>query len=479
MALQSRPPVVTIMGHVDHGKTSLLDYIRKTRVAAGEAGGITQHIGAYQAEYQGKAITFIDTPGHAAFSKMRSRGAAVTDIVVLVVAADDGVKPQTVESIQHIKKAGVPFVVAMNKMDVENASPEMVKAQLTEQEIYTVGYGGDVEAIPLSARSGQGVDHLLETLVTMGEVLELQADPEAPFQGVVIESSKDPFRGSVATVLVQSGTLRPRDLLYADGVTGKVRSLTDAAGRNVAAAGPALPIEIMGFDDLPAVGATVTSVPGQKLQAASPAAARPFVFPSEAPTATLRIILKADFSGTLQAIRENLAADNLEIIAEGVGDVSESDVQLAETTGARIITFQVKAPNAIKKLAERSGVKIKSYRIIYELLEDIQTQLLRLMDPAIAEEELGRAQVLKVFDIRSVRIYGCRVVSGVMRKGDKVHLKQGEAVLVDAVIAGIKTGKQDLDMVETGQECGITLIVKKGYELREGDEIVAFRSLDE
>ncbi len=354
MALQPRPPVVTIMGHVDHGKTSLLDFIRQTRVAAGEAGGITQHIGAYQAEFNGQKITFIDTPGHAAFSKMRSRGAAITDIVVLVVAADDGVMPQTVESIQHIKTAGVPLIVAINKIDVQGASPEMVKAQLAEKEIYVSGYGGDVEAIELSAKTGQGVDKLLETLVVMGEVLELKADPEGELQGVVIESSKHKFRGPVATVLIQNGTLRPHATIFADDIACSVRTMTDAVGQLIEAAGPSLPVEVAGFDSVPPVGASITR---QEHSVVAVAKAAPLMIPSIEEASKLRLIIKADFVGTLEAIRQNLVSDNLEIIGTGIGDVNESDVILAETTKARIVTFQTKAPGPIKKLAERLGRK--------------------------------------------------------------------------------------------------------------------------
>lgn len=475
MAQRTRPPVVTIMGHVDHGKTTLLDYIRHTRVAAGEAGGITQHIGAYQAEFQGKLITFIDTPGHAAFSKMRSRGAAATDIVVLVVAADDGVKPQTVESIQHIKKAGVPFIVAINKMDAMGASPDMVKAQLTEHEVYVQGYGGDIDVLELSAKSGQGVDVLLETLATMGELLELQADPEAPLEALVIESSRDKARGSIATLLVRQGTLRLRTPLFAEGVEGTARTLTDAAGRQLSEALPGTPVEVTGFKDVPPVGARVLdeAVETQRL----PDEVGPtqlLGFTDDQPK--LKLILKTDVLGSLEAIKQSLPQDNLELIGEGVGDVNESDVLLAEATGAMIVAFQVKAPGAVKKLADRSGIIVKNYRIIYELLDELQLRILRLIEPDLDERELGSANVLQIFNIRGTVILGCTVSSGRIRKGETLHLKRGEKVLADAKAISLKQGKTDVDMVETGTEFG--LVLDKSPALQVGDTVVAFEKLD-
>jgi translation initiation factor IF-2 len=477
MALQARPPIITIMGHVDHGKTSLLDYIRQAHVAAGEAGGITQHIGAYQAEYNGKKLTFIDTPGHAAFSKMRSRGASVTDIVVLVVAADDGVMPQTIESIQHIKNAGVPFVVAITKMDTMGASPDMVKAQLTEHEVYTMGYGGDTEAVPLSAKTGEGVNDLLETLSTMGELLELQADPEGELRGVVIESSKDKFLGSVATILVQSGSMHLKDKIYAGEVSADIRTMLDAAGQRLEVVTPSMPAQVTGFEDVPAVGSVVTTVApeAQAQEISGPSLAN--FFASLEDTPKLRMILKTDMAGTLEAIQQNIPTENVEIIHTGVGDISESDVSLAETTGARIYAFHVKAPGSIKKLAQRSKVKIEEYKIIYELLESIQNRILKLMEPTIDEEITGEGELLKIFDIRGEIILGTRVDTGVLRKGDNVHLRRGENVVGDAKIASLKQGKTDLDSVEAGQECGIVLNL--GLKARVGDKLQAFVKVEQ
>ena len=476
MSLQPRPPVVTIMGHVDHGKTSLLDYIRQTRVTAGEAGGITQHIGAYQADYNGQKITFIDTPGHAAFSKMRSRGASITDIVVLVVAADDGVMPQTVESIQHIKQAKVPFVVAINKMDAAGASSDMVKAQLAEKEVYVTGYGGDTDVIELSAKTGQGVDKLLETLITFGEVLELKADPQAEFEAVVIESSKDKFLGCMATILVKNGTLHPRDTLFIGEKEEHVRTLTDAAGKTITEAGPSFPVVVTGFNEVPAVGSVLTGAPFT-MEGFNEVAKLKLTFADENEQPKLRIVLKADFNGTLEAIHQSIPAENIEIIAEGIGDVNESDILMAETTKSRIISFQVKTPGPIKKLAQRSGIVIKEYRIIYDLLEDLQKQILRLIDPAINEKTTGKGEIIQVFNIRGDVILGCRVLDGFLRKGDLVHVKRGEQVLADVKITSLKQGKIDIDSAEKDTECGLQIDKKVAVVV--GDMLVPYQVIEE
>ncbi len=473
MAQQARPPIVAILGHVDHGKTSLLDHIRQTRVQAGEFGGITQHIGAYQAQYQGKAITFIDTPGHAAFSKMRSRGAAVTDIVLLVVAADDGVKPQTVESIQHIKKSQAPFIVVINKMDTAGASPDMVKAQLTEHEVYVAGYGGDTEVVEVSAKTGAGVDDLLETIVTMGELAELKGDPDAELNGVVIESSKDKFLGSIATVLVRNGTLSLKDQIWAGDIECQVRTMTDALGIQHKQAGPSFPVQITGFSDVPAVGSVVSTTSPQAVEAeiAHPSLANLLSQLEDQPK--LRLVLKADVAGTLEAIRQNIPSENVEFIHLAVGDVNESDVSLAETAKAAIVAFQVGVPGPIKKLALHSGVKIKQYKIIYELLEDIQERILRLLEPTINEEILAEAEVLQLFNIRGEQILGCKVESGILRRAQNIHLKRGDQVVADGTISSLKQGKTDVESVEAGLECGVVLV--KHLEVEPGDKLIAFK----
>lgn len=477
MALQARPPIITIMGHVDHGKTSLLDFIRKAHVAAGEAGGITQHIGAYQADYQGKKLTFIDTPGHAAFSKMRSRGASVTDIVVLVVAADDGVMPQTIESIKHIQTAGVPFVVAITKMDVQGASPEMVKAQLTEHEVYTVGYGGDTEVVPLSAKTGEGIDTLLEVLSTTGDLLELQGDPAGELKGVVIESSKDKFLGSVATILVQNGTLHLKDTIYAGTTFANIRTLLDAAGQRVQEVTPGMPIQVTGFNEVPAVGSVISTVAPEELAQVQEGQSLASLLAALEDTPKLLMILKADMAGTLEAIQQNIPGENVQILHTGVGDISESDVSLAETTGARIYAFQVKAPSNIKKLAQRSKVKIEEYKIIYEMLDSIQERILKLMEPTIDEVITGEGELLKIFNIREEVILGTRVDTGVMRKGDSVHLRRGENIVASAKISSLKQGKTNLDSVEAGNECGIILLPV--LKARAGDTLQAYVPIEQ
>ncbi len=476
MALSARPPVVTIMGHVDHGKTSLLDYIRKAHVASGEAGGITQHIGAYQADFQGKKITFIDTPGHAAFSKMRSRGASVTDIAVLVVAADDGVKPQTVESLKHIQAAGVPMIVAINKIDLPESQPEKIKGQLTEHGVFVTGYGGDTDVVLLSAKTGDGVDNLLETLTTMGELMELQADPDAPAVGVVIESSKDRFRGTLATVLVQSGTLHKRDPLFAEGASGSVRTMHTAAGVQIDIAPPSTPVEITGFDDVPPVGSAVQTVP---LPEKAPVAVDPFanINFSELLGETaekLRVVLKADVAGSLEAIQANLNADKFEIVHAAVGDISESDIQMAETSKSVVVGFQVGYPGSLKKLAERQKVKVRTYKIIYELFEALELFLRRLNEPEMLEKEEGRAKVLQIFSIRGEVILGSRVESGFLRIGNQVKVLRNDEVVYEGKIKGIKQGKVDVGSVSADDECGVVIQAKAEQLPQEGDTLLAF-----
>ncbi len=479
MAQQARPPVVAILGHVDHGKTSLLDYIRQAHVAAGEAGGITQHIGAYQAEYQGQPITFIDTPGHAAFSEMRSRGAAATDIAILVVAADDGVKPQTIESIKYIRKAGVPMIVAINKIDLPDASPETVKAQLTEQEIYVTGYGGDTEVVELSAKEGLGVDSLLETILTLGEILELQADPQAPFEGVVIESSRDKFRGSLATVLVKQGTLHARDPLFSEAIDGSVRTMNDATGAQLDAVGPSQAVEITGFNDVPAVGARVTSEPQEVIVKETGAKTLDLSQFLDADVRKLRVLVKADVAGSLEAVLGSLPEENLEVVAQGIGDITESDIQMAETSGARIYGFNVKASGSMKKLAQRLGVKLSTHRIIYEMLEEVEKAISRMLAPDQLEEVTGKAELLQVFHMRGETILGCRVEEGYVRKNDLIRLKREENTVYEGKIVSVKQGKTDLDSVEAGEECGLIVSTKSADEPQAGDILIAYKIISE
>ncbi len=489
MALQTRPPVVTIMGHVDHGKTTLLDYIRQSHVAAKEVGGITQHIGAYQIEYQGKPITFIDTPGHAAFNKMRERGAKVTDFVVLVVAANDGVKPQTIESIRHIKESKVSIIVAINKIDLKDVYPDMAKSQLAEQGILVNGYGGSVEAIELSAKTGQGVDKLLETISVMAELQDFKADPAAPLKAVVIESAMDPKKGSVASVIVQQGTLKVRqDVVTDDGLaSGRVRSLANEQGQQLKEVGPGSPAEIIGFKEVVEVGATVHEL-GQdysqdivEAEETVPAAFAPtdedfgdlFVQKPK-----LKLIVRSDVSGTLEAIAQNLDPDSVELIDARVGDVTDGDIELARATGATIIAFHIRVNGRIKELAKTQGVKIKFYDIIYHLIEDLQKQMLKLLEPTIDEVVTGEAEILQIFDMKGMRIAGCRVKTGELKKTDKLHLKRDGETVGDPVIGSMMRNREEIEIAKAKSEFGITFRNKK-LDFQVGDVLIAYKIEDE
>lgn len=472
------------MGHVDHGKTTLLDYLRKTKVAAGEAGGITQHIGAYSIEFNGKPITFIDTPGHAAFNKMRERGAQVTDLIVLVVAANDGVKPQTVESIRHIKTSGVPFVVAINKIDLPDVDPNIAKSELAQHEVVVTEYGGDVEAIEISALKGTNVDKLLETLLVLAELQELQADPAAPLEAVVIEASKTQHRGSVATVIVQQGTLKTRLDVAAGEVTGRVKQLADELGRSIDNVLPGFPAEIMSFDAVPSVGSLVRDLNADypEPESASDAAAE-----SDDPWADfnfgamvesvgkpkLNLIVKADVDGTLEAILQNLDEESTELISSGVGEVTERDLDLAETSGALIIAFQSKIAGKIKRLAKERGIKIKQYDIIYQLIEDLQKQMLKLLEPTIDEKVVGEAEILEIFEINANKIAGVRVKTGEIKKNDRLHLLREGEIIANPVIRTMQHGKDEVDRVTAKSEAGITFKNKK-LDFQVGDVLTAY-----
>ena len=533
MAIQSRPPVITIMGHVDHGKTTLLDYIRKTQVAAKESGGITQHIGAYQVEFQGKKLTFIDTPGHAAFTKMRERGAKVTDIVVLVVAANDGVKPQTIESIRHIKESNVSVIVAINKTDLPDVYPDVVKGQLAEHDLLVHGFGGEIETVELSATKGTGVDKLLETIAVTAELNNYQADPEAPLEAVVIEASKNPQRGCLATVIVQQGTLRARQEIVSDQVRGRVRSLVTAAGEALDSAPPGTPVEIVGFDEVPAVGSVVHEfgrLPEEKIadsalpdqlstdqlspSATSSAKSLPVstsestylndqVVSQTSPALTqtqpvtssqfdqidwsemefdsilnakskIKLVLRADVEGTLEAIKGSLDDESVELISAKVGDVTEADVELADSTGAGILAFRSRVSGRVKQLAKSAGVKIRQYEVIYELIEDLQKQMLKLLEPTIDEVITGEAEILQVFEMRGERIAGIKVKTGELKKHDLFHLKRGEETVANPVIKSMMHGKQEIDKVTAKSECGLTFKNKK-LDFAVGDLLVAYR----
>lgn len=471
MALQARPPVVTIMGHVDHGKTTLLDTIRQAHVAAGEAGGITQHIGAYQASWKNQIITFIDTPGHAAFREMRSRGAQVTDIVILVVAADDGVMPQTIESIQHIHASKTPFVVCITKIDAPGADPEKVKAQLTEHEVFVRGYGGDTDFVLVSAKEKLGIDDLLETLITFGEILELQSDPEAPFTGVVIESRRDPHQGPIASVLVRQGTLQVRDTVFLGSEAHLVRTIRDALGQNLPKATPSMPVEVTGWKTVPSVGDVVAQ--NSELSKITTQATADYGFDFDI-NEKLLVILKADTQGSLEALQGSLNADEVKIIGSGLGEVTESDLMQAETSKASIIAFNSKVKNNISKQAERMGVTIYSHRIIYELLDAINEILKRKQEQGASETITAEAEILQIFPMKGQLILGCKVLSGTVRLGDKVRVWRGEQILDEAKIGSLKQGKTDVPSTDFDQTCGI-LLEPTVIGIKVGDKIRAFR----
>jgi translation initiation factor IF-2 len=484
MALVQRPPVITIMGHVDHGKTTLLDYIRKTKVTAGEAGGITQHIGAYQIEYKGKLLTFIDTPGHAAFNKMRERGAQITDIVILVVAADDGVMPQTIESIRHIKKANVEVVVAINKIDKPNASVEMAKSQLVEHGIAVQGYGGDIDAIEISAVSGKNVDSLLDTLLTMADLQELTADPAAPLEAVVIESSMDRSRGSVASVIVRQGSLSIRQEVYTDTASGRIKSLVNERSEQLKVVTPGSPAEIIGFTSVPGVGAVVRDLaaeyPVEEVEEAEAVDAPVDLgidfgaLLEQQPK--LKMIIKADVEGTLEAIIQNLDDESVDLLDAAVGEVTERDLELAEASGAVIISFHIKVPNRIKKLAKGAEVKIKYYDIIYQLIEDLQKQMLRLMEPTIDEQVLGEAEILQIFEMKGERIAGSKVTTGEFKRNDLLHLKRDGEIVANPVIKSMMHGKEEVAQAKTKSEFGMTFRNRK-LDFRVGDILVAYKKV--
>ncbi len=504
--LKPRPPVVTVMGHVDHGKNSLLDALRKTDVAAREVGGITQHIGAYQVDIgSGLPVTFIDTPGHEAFTAMRARGASVTDIVVLVVAADDGVMPQTVEAIRHAQAAKVPIIVAINKIDKPEADPARVKNELLNYDVVVEEFGGEVPCVEVSALKGTGLRDLIELIQLQAELLELKANPDRPAVGTVIEAKLERGRGPIATVLVQNGTLAKGNVVVAGAHWGRVRALVDDRGREVRRAGPAMPVAVLGLDGVPQAGDRMVVVESER-RAREVAEYRRRKLrekeqtPPPAPGGTLdellkriqsgerrelQVILRADVQGSLEAVRaglEKLAEKaqevGLRVLHGAVGAITESDVHLARTTGALIIGFQVRAPAAVRELARREGVEIRYYAIIYELLEDIQRLLEGLAPAKEREVVLGHAEVRQVFQVPKVgRVAGCRVTDGLIRRNARIRLLRDHQVIHEGTIASLKRFKEDVREVREGYECGIAL---EGYQdIREGDVIEAFERQDQ
>ena len=499
-APEPRAPVVTVMGHVDHGKTSLLDYIRRTKVASGEAGGITQHIGAYHVETPRGMITFLDTPGHEAFTAMRARGSKVTDLVILVVAADDGVMPQTMEAISHAKAAKVPLVVALNKIDKPEANPERVKQDLSQHEVVPEEWGGDTMFVPVSARTGEGVDKLLESVLLQAEVLELKAPKDAPAKGVVIESRLDKGRGPVATILVQSGTLKRGDVVLAGSVFGRVRAMLDERAKPVDSAGPAIPVEIQGLSDVPQAGAEVL-VLGDERKAREIALFRQGKFRDvklarqqaaklenmfdqmgEAGTKTLSVIIKADVQGSYEGLShalQKLSTDEVKvnIVHCAVGGITESDVNLALASKAVVIGFNTRADAMARKLAENAGVDIRYYNIIYEAVDEIKAALSGMLAPEKKENILGLVEVRQVFKISKVgTVAGCMVLDGLVRRNAGVRLLRDNVVIFTGELDSLKRFKDDVREVKAGFECGLSL---KNYDdLKVGDQLEAFEVVE-
>ncbi len=484
--LLSRPPIVTIMGHIDHGKTTLLDKIRKTHVQEKEVGGITQHTGAYQITITSKGkkqepqkITFIDTPGHAAFAKMRARGAQVTDIVVLVIDSKEGVKEQTKESLKYIRKTNIPFLVALNKIDLPESNPDRVYSQLAENKVIVEKYGGDIVAVPVSAKSGQGIDQLLEMILVVAEMQEIKSDPKGKFDGVIIESHLDKNCGPLATILVKKGTLRLGDVIITDSQKTKIKAMFDENFKRVKTADPSTPVEVLGFKILPPAGSKIFSPPlGQTDDKAPKTQSLPSTeLPKEIPKdeKCLKIILKADTVGTLEAITSNFS-DEVKIIHQGIGNITESDVLLASSTGSQIIAFNVNAPPSAQKLAQTENVKINQYNLIYKLLEDIEKRVLKILEPTIDEEILGEAKIIKTFEIKNQKIAGCKINQGEIKINDKIHLKRGDNLISDTKIISLRKGKESVKSVKKNEEFGA--IFSPPLDFQENDAIISYRKIE-
>ncbi|MDH5692375.1 MAG: translation initiation factor IF-2 [Gammaproteobacteria bacterium] len=493
---ESRPPVITVMGHVDHGKTSLLDYIRRAKVAVGEAGGITQHIGAYHVDTDRGTITFLDTPGHSAFTAMRARGAKVTDIVVLVVAADDGVMPQTKEAVQHARAAGVPLIVAVNKMDKPEADPDRVKNELSVENVIPEDWGGDVMFVPVSAKTGDGIDDLLESILLQAEVLELTAIAKGPARGVVLESRLDKGRGAVTSMLVQMGTLKQGDIILAGQEYGRVRAMLDETGKRIETAGPSMPVEILGLSSTPNAGDEAIVVTDERkareialfrqgkyreVKLAKQQSAKlenMFSHMEQGEVSTLNVVLKADVQGSLEAISDaltNLSTDEVKVsvVASGVGGINESDVNLAMASSGIIIGFNVRADVGARKLAEDEGVDLRYYSIIYEIIDEIRDAMTGMLSPEFKEEIIGLAQVRDVF--RSPKlgaIAGCMVTEGTVKRSNPIRVLRDNVVIYEGELESLRRFKDDVAEVKNGYECGIG--VKNYNDVKVGDQIEVY-----
>jgi translation initiation factor IF-2 len=500
--LQTRPPIVTVMGHVDHGKTTLLDRIRSSNVVAGEAGGITQHIGAYQVEKNDRLITFIDTPGHEAFTAMRARGAQATDVAVLVVAADDGVMPQTIEAISHARAAEVPIVVAITKVDREDANTDRVRQQLVEQELVPEEWGGDTIVNEVAAPADLGVDELLDAILLVSDVEELAANPNAPARAFVLESNLDPGRGPVVTALVERGTLRVGEPIVAGGGWGRVRAMFDDHGQSVTEAGPSMPVEILGLDDVPLAGDELRVAPDDKI-ARTVAEARSwrrrkanlahpmalaggarlediFAMVQRGEVATLNLVLKADVQGSLEAVTDALRKLDqtheevrLSFVHRAVGGITESDVNLAAVSNATVIGFNVRPDRKARELAESEKVELRLYEVIYQVLEDVQNALVGMLQPEFEEAVTGEAEVREVFSVPRVgRVAGCYVRSGTITRGSRVRFLRDGVVIWNGTISSLKRFKDDAREVQSGFECGIGL--SDFQDLKPGDLIETY-----
>ncbi|MPZ24559.1 MAG: translation initiation factor IF-2 [Dehalococcoidia bacterium] len=495
--LQDRSPVVTVMGHVDHGKTSILDSIRSANVTAAEAGGITQHIGAYQVDLDGRTITFIDTPGHEAFTTMRARGAMATDVAILVVAADDGVMPQTREALSHARAAGVPIVVAVNKMDLEDANPDRVKQQLSELGLIPEEWGGDTPFVPVSAKTADGIKDLLENIAVQAEVLELKANPDRPAVGVVLEAELDTMRGPKATLLVQTGTLRTGDSAIVGDTWGRIRAMFDQNGQRVDSARPSVPVAVLGVNEVPNAGDIVSVVQSER-EARAHAEARQRVNELEADKAQrpvsldtlfgemssgkvkeLNIIVRTDVQGTMEAVKqalEGLSNDEVKvkIIHAATGNVSESDVMLATASNGIVVGFNAKVEGGAKRQADVTGVEIRTYRVIYELIEDVEKAMTGMLEPIYADVVEGHAEVRQVFKARRGSIAGCLVMDGTINRTSLCRVTRGGEVLHQSRIESLRRFKDDVREVTAGLECGISV---DGFnDFAEGDAIEAYRS---
>ena len=494
--LVSRAPVVVVMGHVDHGKTSLLDYIRKTKVTEGEAGGITQHIGAYQVEVNGKPITFLDTPGHEAFTAMRARGAMITDLAILVVAAADGIMPQTVESINHAKAADIPIIVAINKMDKPTANPDRIKQQLTEYELVCEEWGGETIVCPISAKTGQGIEELLEMVILTADMRELKANPNRAAHGAVVEARLDKGRGPVATLLVQNGTLHQGDVIIAGTAVGRVRGMMSASGEKVTEAGPSVPVEIIGMGEVPGAGDDFYAVADERMarelveqrkheqkQAALGGGSKVtlenlFSQIEAGEMKNLNLIVKADVQGSVEAVKASLEKLSNEevrvrVIHAAVGAIRESDVMLAATSGAIIVGFNVRPDTNAKEVATRDHVDMRMYRVIYDAIEEIGQAMKGMLSPKFKEVDLGRAEVRNVFRITGVgMVAGCYVLDGRMQRGAQMRLLRDNIIIYDGAIASLQRFKDSVKEVAAGYECGITF--EKFQDIKEKDIIEAY-----